>query len=305
MAKQVLGKKNTARKPDAKKKLVLVSGLAGAGHSTALHFLEDAGYTAIDNLPLSLLDQMIGREIEIAGRTLAVSIDARTPGFNPDTLILLLSDVQKRLGDDVTLIFLVASKAELLRRYNATRRRHPLEVGNDLKAAIDQDSARMSGIEGIANVSIDTTGSLPTDFRHRLLCSVGASEDSSLPIIIQSFSYRHGIPDDADMVLDTRFLANPFWIAGLAEKTGTDKKVREFIQRDALFDDTISQIIKTLTSVLPRYRDEGRTQYTIAFGCTGGRHRSVFVAEHIAGYLKAQNHDVRLSHRDLMKSRPL
>ena len=290
-----------AAKPPSKK-LVVICGLSGSGLSTASHFLEDAGYTAVDNLPLFLFDQLISREVEANGRHLVVSIDARTSGFTADSLLALMSDIRRRLGDQVMLIFLTTSEAELIRRFNAARRHHPLtriEGIADLASAISRDSERMKSIDAKADLVIDTTGSVPADFRRRLLQEIGADIHELMPIEINSFSYRDGLPDEVDLVFDMRFLVNPHWSAHLAEATGRDQEVQDFICLDPAFDAFMEHLKKQLDVILPLYQKDGRPQCRIGFGCTGGRHRSVFAAEYVAEYLRGKSYDIRLSHHKL------
>ncbi len=290
-----------AAKPPSKK-LVVICGLSGSGLSTASHFLEDAGYTAVDNLPLFLFDQLIAREVEANGRHLVVSIDARTSGFTADSLLALMSDIRRRLGDQVMLIFLTTSEAELIRRFNAARRHHPLtriEGISDLASAISRDSERMKSIDAKADLVIDTTGSVPADFRRRLLQEIGSDIHELMPIEIKSFSYRDGLPDEVDLVFDMRFLVNPHWSAHLAEATGRDQEVQDFICLDPAFDAFMEHLKKQLDVILPLYQKDGRPQCRIGFGCTGGRHRSVFAAEYVAEYLRGKSYDIRLSHQKL------
>ena len=284
------------------KKLVVICGLSGSGLSTASHFLEDAGYTAVDNLPLFLFDQLISREVEANGRHLVVSIDARTSGFTSESLLALMRDIRRRLGDQVMLIFLTTGEAELIRRFNAARRSHPLtriEGISDLETAISRDMERMTGVDKEADLVIDTTGSIPADFRRRLLQEIGADIHELMPVEIKSFSYRDGLPDEVDLVFDMRFLANPHWSAHLAESTGRDPEVQDFIRLDPAFDEYMNHLKMQLDLILPLYRKDGRPQCRISFGCTGGRHRSVFAAEYIAEYLRGKSYDIRLSHQKL------
>ena len=284
------------------RKLILVTGLAGAGSSTALNILEDIGYLAVDNLPLALVSQLIGLEVETAGRKVAVSIDGRTSGFDPQSLATLISDTRKRLGNSMMLVYLMASRDELYRRYNTTRRLHPLSHGDatdTLIASIDRDIEIMSGAEAVADVIIDTTGAAPKQFRQTLLDKIGEEASPFLPIEIMSFSYRQGLPDTADMVLDTRFLENPHWQPGLAEQTGEDSDVQAFITADPGFDAFISSVIDMLDAALPRYALEGRPRFALATGCTGGRHRSVFAALTLARKLEEKGYPVKLHHREL------
>lgn len=279
--------------------LVLISGLAGSGYSTALNVLEDVGFSAVDNLPLALLDKLISIEVEMSGRRLAVSLDGRTSGFDPNHVMPLLEDIRKRLGDGVKLIFLSAQEDVIYRRFNATRRHHPLDNQDDLMGAIRDDYTRMAPVEAIADIAIDTSGASPTQFRSVLLKQLGLSDTQSMPVLIQSFSYRHGIPQDADMVFDMRFVDNPHWQDGLAEQTGLDQDVQAFLGTQDSFRDAMENIAGLLRVALPRFRGEGRPKLSLAAGCTGGRHRSVFAAVTLAEIVTSMGFEAIVTHREI------
>ena len=280
--------------------LVLISGLAGSGYSTALNVLEDVGFSAVDNLPLALVDKLISLEVETAGRQFAVSLDGRTSGFDPDGLVNLMTDIRRRLGGRVKLIFLSAQEEVIYRRFNATRRHHPLDQGGDLIAAIREDGLRMAPLEEIADIAIDTSGASPTQFRQTLLRQLGLDKTRKMPVMIQSFSYRHCLPQDADMVFDMRFVDNPHWQADLAKQTGLDKDVQAFLEASEAFQKAIIHLKNLLDEALPRYDAEGRPKFSIAFGCTGGRHRSVYTAELLAKMITSSGYEVVVSHRELV-----
>ena len=292
--------------PPSSPQLVLIAGLAGSGSSTGLNVLEDAGFLAVDNLPFSMVNQLISLEVESAGRRLAVSLDSRTSGFNASGLMDLMQDLRRRLKDQVKLVFLTASDQELARRFNATRRHHPLDdhdpespSGNGLEAAIKRDWQLMEPISAIADINIDTSGTNPTHFRNTLLAQLGLIEHQKMAIFVTSFSYRRGLPDDADMVLDTRFLENPYWHPELAPLTGRDAPVQDFIKANPEFDRMMDQLKAMLTHMLPLYAAEGRPKFSIAFGCTGGKHRSVCSCEMASKMLQGLGHDVTIWHREL------
>lgn len=283
-------------------RLVLISGLAGSGYSTALTMLEDVGFLAVDNLPLALMDNLISIEVETAGKKVAVSIDGRTSGFDINGLISLLKDARRRLGGRVSLVYLTADDGELYRRYNATRRPHPLSPkypGFSLADAIRQDREDMETLEKIADIFIDTTRSSPSDFRRILLDKLGIITQDVLSVTVQSFSYRDGVPQDADMVLDMRFLKNPHWEEGLAEQTGEDSAVQAFIEKDPALGPFMDAAMAMLEKTLPRYHQEGRPRFVLATGCTGGRHRSVFAARMFADMLKNRGYSTHLNHREI------
>ena len=283
-------------------KLVLIVGLAGAGYTTALKTLQDKGYLAVDNLPMALLSQLVSLEIEAAGKKVAVSIDGRTSGFDASRFEGLMADLRGRLGDRVGMVYLSASRDELFRRFNATRRHHPLSVGGTaegLTEALELDWQRMEPLNTLADTRIDTTSASPAELRQALFEAIGEVATQPIPIQVQSFSYRKGIPADADLVLDMRFITNPHWNAELAAKTGLDKEVQAFILDDPAFKEGIANLGDFLALALPRYSSEGRPHFYIATGCTGGRHRSVFAALELARMLEGMGHPVSVRHRDI------
>ena len=279
--------------------LVLVTGVSGAGNSTALKILEDSGWAVVDNLPLALIDPLIAMEVETAGRNLAIGLDARTSGFDVEPVKRLVENVRSRLGKTVRLVFLTASPQDLSRRYNATRRQHPLAHEQDLGAAIDHDARRMQAVATLADISIDTTGLVPADLRRQLLISLDIESNTPIPVKILSFSYRHGVPETADIVLDMRFAQNPHWTEGLRVKTGMDQEIDAFLKEDESVQTVIKHFKLMLTPILEKMSAEGRPQISIAFGCTGGKHRSVWAAEHVRQWLVENGHNVSVMHREL------
>ena len=279
--------------------LVLVTGVSGAGNSTALKILEDSGWAVVDNLPLALIDPLIAMEVETAGRNLAIGLDARTSGFDVEPVKRLVENVRSRLGKAVRLVFLTASPQDLSRRYNATRRQHPLAHEQDLGAAIDHDARRMQAVATLADISIDTTGLVPADLRRQLLISLDIESNTPIPVKILSFSYRHGVPETADIVLDMRFAQNPHWIEELRDKTGIDEEIDAFLKTDKSVQNVVKHFKAMLTPMLARMSAEGRPQISLAFGCTGGKHRSVWAAEHIRHWLGENGHNVSTMHREL------
>ena len=286
-------------------KLVLVTGVSGAGHSTALKILEDHGFAAVDNLPLALVDPLIALEVEIGGRQIAIGLDARTSGFSKTALSTLTRNLRKRLGNQFLMVFVTAAHRDLMRRYNATRRQHPLSTGQSLDAAISADMERMDDINALADVHIDSTGIAPVDMRRLLLERLNFAPDTPMPVHIISFSYRYGLPDTADQVFDMRFAKNPHWDDGLRAKTGLDNDVAAFIAADPVVPDVLHHIKQILSDTLVRMRHEGRPHITIGFGCTGGRHRSVWGARQIANWVAEHGHPIELTHRELNANRPV
>ena len=276
-----------------------MAGGSGGGHSTAFEILEDHGFAAIDNLPLALVDPLIALEVETAGRRIAIGLDARTSGFSKSALDTLTRNLRKRLGSRFKMVFVTAAHLDLMRRYNATRRQHPLAAELSLEAAISADMQRMDGIEAVADVHIDSTGMAPVDMRRLLLEQLGGAADTPMPVTIVSFSYRFGLPESADQIFDMRFAKNTHWDDQLRAHTGLHPQVADFIAADAVAADVLQHIKTILSATLGRMRQEGRPQVTIGFGCTGGRHRSVWGARQIADWIADQGHPVTVTHREL------
>ena len=282
-------------------KLVLVTGVSGAGHSTALKILEDYGFTAVDNLPLALVDPLIALEVEAGGRPIAIGLDARTSGFEANAVGRLVHNLAKSLGDRFKMLFISADQLNLMRRYNTTRRQHPLGQDLDLDTAVRADIERMRDVEALADIVIDSSGLAPADLRRAILGSLKLAEAAPMPVHILSFSYRHGLPETADQIIDMRFAKNPHWDDALRELTGRDGDVAAFLAQDEAANMFLHQLQDMLTLMLDRMRADGRPIFTLAFGCTGGKHRSVWAAAKIATWIEARGHPIHLHHRDLNK----
>ena len=283
--------------------LVIIVGQAGAGMSTALGILADAGFTTVDNIPLSLVDQLVSIEVETEKRQLAISIDVRTTGFAPDALIQLVKNRRNQLGARCQLVFLKADESEILKRFQTTRRKHPLDRGGTLETAITEDQALLTSVAEFADICIDTTGSAPNSFRTMLLTRLGVTISEAIPLSIISFSYRHGLPESADFVFDMRFVRNPHWVADLRAKTGQEADVQAFILDDPQFVKFMEFLDQLMQLVLRQFSADGRTHLTVAFGCTGGKHRSVAAAEAFADIASKLSLPHQLMHRELPANR--
>lgn len=280
-------------------KLVLVTGVSGAGHSTALKILEDYGFTAVDNLPLALVDPLFALEVETGGRSIAIGLDVRTSGFCAAAVANLMHNLATRLGDGFKMLFITAAHADLMRRYNATRRQHPLDQDQDLDKAVLADMARMNDVEALADIVIDSSGLAPADLRRAILGSLNLDETKPMPVHVLSFSYRYGLPETADHITDMRFARNPHWNNGLRDLNGLDEEVAAFMAQDELANMVLRQLQEMLSLMLSRMKEEGRPNLTLAFGCTGGKHRSVWAAVKVAKWIEKQGHPVYLHHREL------
>ena len=283
-------------------RVILVTGLSGAGKSSALKALEDLGYEAVDNMPLSLLPHLVkpvfsGGDGPQSG-ALAIGIDSRTRAFDAGAFLDLITRLRKRDDLQPDLLFLEASDRVLARRFTETRRRHPLAVDRPVQDGIDAERALMHEVRDRADFLIDTSEMTGHDLRRFMDKQFALDGDGALSVTVTSFSYRRGLPRDADLVMDVRFLMNPFYEDHLRDLTGSDPGVADFIAADPAFPPFFEQYSALVLSLLPRYRREGKSYLTIALGCTGGRHRSVFVAEKLEKLLKDKGFRTNLVHRD-------
>lgn len=279
-------------------RVVMVTGMSGAGLSTALAVLEDLGYEAVDNLPLFLLEPLMTKA-DLRNRPLAVGIDGRTRDFTAERLLGEIQTLQKTTGRRVALVFVDCSDDVLARRFVETRRRHPLAADRPVRDGIARERALLEPLRGHADLMIDTTELATFQLRQLLAANFALAAQPDLQIFVNSFAYRRGIPREADLVFDVRFLRNPHYSEDLRPLTGMDRPVAAYIENDPEFPRFFKHLTDLLEPLLPRYRLEGKTYLTIAVGCTGGRHRSVFVAERLAAWLREGQRAVSLSHTAL------
>lgn len=276
--------------------VVLISGLSGAGRSGAADVLEDLGFYVIDNLPTALLPTIV----ELASQPgTAISRLALVSGRNHDDLLPEIAKMRAD-GHRITLLFLDASTPVLVQRYDATRRMHPRAAESEgLLEAIEQERAILQRVREQADLVIDTSDLNVHQLKERLVGVFELADSQQLQIAIESFGYKNGLPLDADIVMDVRFLPNPHWEDQLRPLTGHDPKVRSFVLERSVTEKFLDQFERLLIDVLPSYRAEGRSYLTIAIGCTGGRHRSVAIAEELARRLAMHGIASRTSHRDV------
>lgn len=283
----------------APRQLVIVTGLSGAGKSAALHAFEDIGFQAIDNLPLTLIESLIEDLREGAtDNPVAIGIDSRTLHFSPDLFVEVQRRLRSRADIRLHILFMDASDDVLLKRFSETRRPHPLGERQLLRAAIQQEREMMTvvreHIDGILDTSTRTSAETRRIIRRRF-----TTVAADLIVTFMSFGYAHGAPRDADLVLDVRFLRNPHYVTELKPLTGRHDAVANYVRADDSFSPFIDKVCELLTFLLPHYRAEGKSYLTIAFGCTGGRHRSVATAEVVAGQMAVDGLAVNLYHREL------
>lgn len=285
----------TARTP---RRLVYVTGMAGAGMATLLKALEDLGYEAVDNLRPSLIPELVAHGAA-AGRGLAVGIDSRNADFHAPAMLEQVQTMRADNGLAVTLVLLDCDDDVLLRRFSETRRRHPLAIDRPVGDGIQRERAILEPLRAAADLVLDTSMFSVHDLRRWAAGQFQQGLQGSLTVFVTSFAFRSGLPREADLVLDVRFLKNPHWDPALRPLTGLDTPVGQAIAQDPDFLPTLNRLTDWLTPLLPRYAQEGKSYLTIAVGCTGGRHRSVYMAEQLAQRLAAAGHIVGVQHRDL------
>lgn len=282
----------------ASQHILLVTGLSGAGKSTVLNVLEDLGWETIDNFPVRLLPGLLASPNEEKA-PLAVGFDSRTRGFVPQDVLALIDDLNQR--EDITLstMFIDCASAELERRYNETRRRHPMAQDRPLHDGIRAERELLSPLRDYADIVIDTSEFSSNQLQQYARELFGHGGTNAMTITVSSFGFSRGMPPLADLVFDMRFLDNPHWVEHLRNQTGLDPAVGDHIRRDSGFDIAFGQMRDLLLTLLPRYAAQGKSYVHIAFGCTGGRHRSVFTAEQIAQGLRDAGFSPTVRHRNL------
>jgi UPF0042 nucleotide-binding protein len=285
----------------ARPNIVVVTGLSGAGRSTALRVLEDAGFFCVDNLPPGLAPALIGL-VDREGKLerIGLGIDVRTGAFlngAEETLSEL-----EALGHRVQVIFLDCADDVLVRRFSETRRPHALSRTGDLQGAITRERERLAGLRARADIVIDTTDFSVHDLRHRLIDYIGRDHSRpSMVVRLLSFGFKYGVPVDADLVFDLRFLPNPHFVDALRPKTGLDPEVSAYVMNAPETQQLLGHLRPLLDFALPQYAREGKAYLTVALGCTGGRHRSVAMAEELGRQLGG-GHEVVVSHRDAQRA---
>jgi UPF0042 nucleotide-binding protein len=277
-------------------RLLLVTGMSGAGKSTVLDALEDMGWDCVDNLPSALLNDFVHGERAARQRMpVAVGMDVRSRGFDPKAMPGLLASID---GVTPEILYLDCAGSELIRRYDETRRRHPLAPDRPAEDGISRERGATEPLRRIADIVLDTTDLTPADLREVLSQRYGGQVDQPV-ITVASFGFARGISRTADLVFDMRFIANPHWVDELRPLTGEDPRVQDYVGRDPAWASTIEQIETLLTGLIPRYWAAGKSYLTIAFGCTGGRHRSVAAAAEMAKRLHQAGFSPIVRHRDL------
>lgn len=283
--------------------VLVVTGMSGAGKSSALKALEDIGYDVVDNMPPWLLPALLKPPAMADSQNipdrLALGLDSRTRDFDPEELLAMVEGLRAADGMEIDLLFLDCGTEALLRRYTETRRRHPLAADRPVMDGIARERVLLARLLDKARFVIDTGSMTVHDLKRLLTGQFGTQEEGQLTITVTSFSYAKGLPREADIVFDVRFLRNPHYDDALRPKTGKDPDVGAHIEEDPAFWPFFESLTALMLSLLPRYQGEGKSYLTIAFGCTGGRHRSVFLAEKLATVLEEKGYHPGKIHRDL------
>lgn len=298
-------------------RVLLVTGLLGAGKTTALRALEDLGWETIDNFPIRLLGRLIDSSSPTAATgeirpPLAIGFDSRTRGFDPHSIIERVKSLAERDDLEVTTLFLDCADQELERRYNETRRRHPMAADMPVSVGVAAERELLEPLRRWADMVLSTTSYSSNDLSQVIRDNFAAPSSQAMTVTVSSFGFAKGMPPVADLVFDMRFLDNPHWVDELRPLTGKDDPVARHIRKDPAYAEAFERIRDLLLMLLPRYEAQGKAYVNIAFGCTGGRHRSVFVAEEIASALRTAGFSPTLLHRnlgaraaDLLEGQPL
>ena len=283
-------------------RLVIVTGMSGGGKTQASRYLEDLGYFCVDNLPPVFIPKFVELCAHAGGHVskVVLGVDTRSREFF-DTFVQVLEDMDKS-DTNYEMLFMDASDAAIIRRYKETRRRHPMAPASRITEGIAKERERLAPVRAKATYIIDTSELKKVQLRDKIHRLFGTSEGEQMNINVLSFGFKFGMPLDADMVLDVRFLPNPFYIESMRHKSGAVPEVADYIAKFPVTQEFLKKLDDLLDFLVPQYVKEGKSQFVIAVGCTGGMHRSVFVAKHIFDRLGSRGYPVKLEHRDLMKN---
>ena len=281
-------------------RFLIVTGISGSGKTVVSHFLEDLGYYCVDNLPAKLIPSLIElwlrEEVEI--RKVALIVDIREPGFLSD-FPAAVEAIKKRIVPKI--IFLDASDETLLKRFSETRRPHPLTKKKSVIEGIRLERKRLAPIKKMADDVFDTSSTNISQLKELLTRRLVKGRTPTMQIVVVSFGYKYGVPLDADLIFDTRFLPNPFYVDNLRDKTGKSPSVRAYVLHSADSREFRDRLFPFIDYLIPKFVAEGKSYLTIAIGCTGGKHRSVVIAEELRGYLSKRRYDIKVYHRDVFK----
>ncbi len=285
------------------KRILLITGMSGAGRSTALKTLEDIGWETVDNLPLGLVDRLLSNPLPEGTadehRPLAIGIDMRTRGFDAEQILKRVASLSDSKGYSLEIAFFDATSVVLTRRYSETRRRHPLALDRPAQDGIERERELLKPLRDAADHLFDTSDTNSHSLQQEIRRRFGATGGEMPTLAVLSFGYARGLPRQADLVFDMRFLRNPHWVPHLRPGTGLDPDVAAYVAGDSGYEPALGRIEELLLALLPGYSREGKSYVTIAFGCTGGRHRSVHCADRVAQRLRDAGFSPTILHRDL------
>lgn len=285
------------------KDILIVTGLSGAGKSTALHFLEDMDFETIDNFPLSLFDDLLktkdGNPFHEENRPLAIGMDLRTRGFNIEGVSEQINNIKKDNQLRLKILFMDCDNNFLVKRFSETRRRHPISMDTTVIKGIQDERKIMEFLKVNSDIIVDTSGLTIHDTRRRLKGLFKQRPSQQILANILAFGFSKGVPRHADLIFDVRFLKNPYYQEHLRLKTGKDEDVGNYIMSDKNLKPFVTKVSDLLLSLLPLYKQEGKSYLTIAFGCTGGQHRSVFIAKKMQDLLDQNGYRTNTTYRDI------
>ena len=285
-----------------KTRIIIVTGMSGSGKTQTCRYLEDLGYFCVDNLPPVFIPKFVELCTHAAGHfnKMVFVVDTRSRDFFDD-LVQVLDDMDKA-NQDYEMLFMDAGDDVIIRRYKETRRRHPMAPATRISDGVFKERKRLESVRAKATYIIDTSNLARTELREKIRQLFGKTDGDTMSIAILSFGFKFGMPLDADMVLDVRFLPNPFYVPEMRHKSGTVPEVAAYIEEKPVTQDYLKRLDALIDFLVPQYIREGKSQLVIAIGCTGGMHRSVFVAKHIYDRLAKKGYAINLEHRDLMKN---
>jgi UPF0042 nucleotide-binding protein len=277
-----------------KHELILVIGQSGAGRTTVIHILEDQGFDTLDNVPVHLIPRVASKDL--VDKPLAIGLDIRSKSFSILNLMKEINNWKALSKSRVIILFLECSLDILIKRFSLSRRPHPVLGEKNLELSIKRELKLIAPLRSKADFVLDTSYTSPNELRLKLKSIFPLANNRGIQIMLQSFSFRSRYPTGLDMVFDCRFLKNPNWVKGLKDLNGTDNEVKEYLRKDESWKSFEKNLLQMLFTIIPAFEKEGKSYLSIGLGCTGGQHRSVFVAEHLYKRLLDKNHDVKILH---------
>ena len=279
--------------------LIIVIGQSGAGRTTVIHILDDQGFDTLDNVPVHLIPRVASREL--VDKPLALGLDIRSKSFSVQNLMREISNWEALSRSRVVILFLQCSLNILIKRFSLTRRPHPVPGEDSLELSIKRELNLIAPLRDKADLVLDTSNTSPNELRLKLGSIFPLANNRNIQIILQSFSFIKGSPSGLDMIFDCRFLKNPNWEDDLKNLNGTDTEVKNYLYKDKTWESFNNSLIKMMSTIIPSFEREGKSYLSIGLGCTGGQHRSVFVAEQLFEHLLEKDYDVKILHTTLQK----